>query len=204
MSLRLSLLCLLTARPMTGYELAKQFDSSVAYVWHAPQSQIYPELRRLEEKGLVEAQSLPRGGKAVKRAYQITEAGRAEIERWIRELADPAPLRDADHLKASYLEFGSFENARSQFRAHRERHERERAIYENHMRRLANRETELMRDRLATFPPETHEMIAAYKVHVYRGLARRAALEVEWADEGLELVDRLAAMTAQDSTAART
>lgn len=202
MSLRLSLLCLLTARPMTGYELAKQFDHSAAHVWHAPQSQIYPELRRLEEKGLVEARDLPRGGKAVKRAYQITAEGRDEIERWVRELPDPAPLRDADHLKACYLEFGSFENARSQFRAHRERHERERANYENHARRLANRETELMRDRLASAAPETHEMIAAYKVHVYRGLARRAALEVQWAEEGLELVDRLAAATADNATTA--
>ena len=48
MSLRYALLALLTVEPMTGYDLSKRFESSVAYVWHAPDSQIYPELRRME------------------------------------------------------------------------------------------------------------------------------------------------------------
>jgi len=53
--LRHALLALLEARPMTGYELAKQFDVSAAYVWHAHHPQIYTELRRLEAARLVEA-----------------------------------------------------------------------------------------------------------------------------------------------------
>ena len=47
MSLRHALLALLDATPMTGYTLAKHFDQSAAFVWHAPHSQIYPELRRM-------------------------------------------------------------------------------------------------------------------------------------------------------------
>ncbi|WP_279581330.1 PadR family transcriptional regulator [Fodinicola feengrottensis] len=51
MSLRHALLALLEAEPMSGYSLAKFFDQSVAYVWHAPHSQIYPELRRMSRPG---------------------------------------------------------------------------------------------------------------------------------------------------------
>lgn len=51
MSLRHALLALLDAEPMTGYTLARYFDQSAAYVWHASHSQIYPELRRLESEG---------------------------------------------------------------------------------------------------------------------------------------------------------
>ena len=50
MSLRHALMALLAATPMTGYTLAKQFDQSAAFVWHAPHSQIYPELRRLKDR----------------------------------------------------------------------------------------------------------------------------------------------------------
>ncbi|MBA3728896.1 MAG: PadR family transcriptional regulator, partial [Actinobacteria bacterium] len=44
MSLRHALLGLLAERPMSGYDLTKVFDSSLAYVWSAKHSQIYPEL----------------------------------------------------------------------------------------------------------------------------------------------------------------
>ncbi|EDV5156957.1 PadR family transcriptional regulator, partial [Salmonella enterica subsp. enterica] len=59
MSLRYALLALLTARPMTGYDLAKSFHVSVGHVWHAPDSQIYPELKRMLADGLVEGESVP-------------------------------------------------------------------------------------------------------------------------------------------------
>jgi DNA-binding PadR family transcriptional regulator len=86
-SLRHALLALLDAQPMTGYSLAKQFDQSVAYVWHAPHSQIYPELRRLEGDGLITGREQARGARGTKRTYDITEAGRDELRRWVEEVA---------------------------------------------------------------------------------------------------------------------
>ncbi len=56
MSLRYALLALLNVERMTGYDLYKQFESSVGYVWHAPDSQIYPELRRMVRVGLLEGE----------------------------------------------------------------------------------------------------------------------------------------------------
>jgi DNA-binding PadR family transcriptional regulator len=133
MSLRHALLALLDAGPMTGYELAKQFDVSVAYVWHAPHSQIYPELRRMEAAGLIEAESLPRGEHGTKRPYSLTEAGAEELVRWVTDVASAPPVRDPSYLKATYYEYGSFDQARQHFREHRDHH---RAAMEHWHRQL--------------------------------------------------------------------
>ena len=194
MSLRHALLALVEAGAMTGYELAKWFDQSVAYVWHARHSQIYTELRRLEGEGLVVAETLPRGDRALatKRAYTLTAAGAEELRRWVAEIAAPPAMRDPAYVKATYLEYGSYRRAREQFRAHRAHYETLRDHYERHVDELERRATALLRRRLAHAPESTHEAIVAYKVHAYRGLVERTKTEIAWAERGLELVDRLA------------
>jgi DNA-binding PadR family transcriptional regulator len=194
MSLRHALLALVEAGAMTGYELAKWFDQSVAYVWHAQHSQIYTELRRLESEGLVVAETRPRGEKALatKRAYVLTQAGADELRRWVGEVEELPGLRDPAYVKATYLEYGSPSEARAQFRAHRAHYEALRDHYELHVEQLERRATDLLRRRLARAPQDTHDAIVAYKAHAYRGLIDRAKSEIAWADRGLELVDRLA------------
>jgi DNA-binding PadR family transcriptional regulator len=193
MSLRHALMALLDATPMTGYTLAKHFDQSAAFVWHAPHSQIYPELRRMEAEGLIAGRDEPRGAHGTKRAYALTGAGRAELRRWVGEATPPAPERDGAYLKATYYEFGSFANARRQFEAHLAHHEQQLRQWETHVRQLENKDTDLLRLRLAAWPAAAHEAIVAYKAHVYRGMAARARGEAEWARAGLVLVDRLEA-----------
>jgi PadR family transcriptional regulator, regulatory protein AphA len=194
-SLRHALLALLAAQPMSGYDLVKRFDQSVAYVWHAPHSQIYPELRKLEIGGLITAESQPRG-RAVKRTYSITDEGLAELRRWVEELNPLQRERDAAYLKATYFEFTSFEGARRQFLAHQAHYEQQLSQWEAHVKQLENRDTDLLRRRLAISPESLHDAIVAYKVHVYRGLIERARIEVEWARKGQALVDDLEAKAA--------
>ena len=191
MSLRHALLALLDAGPMTGYELAKQFDVSVAYLWHAPHSQIYPELRRMETAGLIVAESLPRGERGTKRAYSLTEAGGQELVRWVEALETSPPARDPAYLKATYFEYGSFDQARRQFIEHREHHRQVMEHWQRHIARLQRRDTPLLQKRLALAPAPAHESVVAYKVHAYEGLVDRARAEVAWAERGLSLVDRL-------------
>jgi PadR family transcriptional regulator AphA len=195
MSLRHALLALLEARSMTGYELAKQFDESVAHVWRAQHSQIYTELRKLEQEGLVVARTQPRGSRALatKRPYALTEAGCRELQRWVAEVETPVSPRDPAYLKATYLEYVSPQVAREQFRAHRAHYEALRDRWERHVDELEQRTTALLRRRLAGAPADAHEAIVAYKVHAYRGLIERARTEIAWAERGLALVDRLAA-----------
>jgi DNA-binding PadR family transcriptional regulator len=203
LSLRHALLALLDAQPMTGYSLAKQFDQSAAFVWHAPHSQIYPELRRLEADGLITGHEELRGARGTKRTYVITDAGRAELERWVGELAPAQRERDGAYLKATYFEFGSFASARRQFQAHLVHHEQQERQWEAHVHQLENRDTALLRLRLSTWPEHMHEAIVAYKVHVYRGLVKRARQEVQWAKDGLALVNRLEAAAQPQAPAAQ-
>ena len=53
MSLRHALLGLLADRPHNGWQLLKHFEGSLTYAWPALHSQIYPELARLRESGLI-------------------------------------------------------------------------------------------------------------------------------------------------------
>ncbi|GGO79674.1 PadR family transcriptional regulator [Nocardioides deserti] len=80
MSLRHAVLGLLARSPSTGYELTRRFDLSLRTAWHAQHSQIYPALAKLEEAGMVEV--VARGARNSK-TYDITDAGREELERWL-------------------------------------------------------------------------------------------------------------------------
>ncbi|GAB2989889.1 PadR family transcriptional regulator [Amycolatopsis acidiphila] len=191
MSLRHALLALLEAGPMTGYELAKQFDQSADRVWHAPHPQIYTELRKLEGEGLVAADEQPRGTKAVKRAYRLNPDGERELRRWVSELEAPQQVRDAAYLKATYFEYAEPATVRRHFERHRAHHEEQLQRWERHVAQLQARETELLQRRLAHASESDHEAIVAYKVHVYQGMAERARTEIEWAERGLDLVDKL-------------
>ena len=82
MSLRHAVLGLLVVQPSTGYELARRFDASLANAWHASHSQIYPELARLHEAGMVEVVG---EGARNSRTYAVTDAGREEIRAWLIE-----------------------------------------------------------------------------------------------------------------------
>ena len=50
MALGDAILACLTERPMTGYELAKTFDSSIGFFWKADHQQIYRELNKLRDR----------------------------------------------------------------------------------------------------------------------------------------------------------
>ncbi|MFD9373002.1 PadR family transcriptional regulator [Streptomyces sp. NPDC060020] len=76
----------------TGYELKKWADSSLRFFYWSPAiSQIYAELRRLEELGYAaSARSGPEEARA-KRRYAITDAGRAALAGWAADTAEAGP-----------------------------------------------------------------------------------------------------------------
>lgn len=193
MSLRHALLGLLTAHPMSGYDLTKVFDRSVAYMWHAPHSQIYPELRRMEAEGLIAAESARRGQHGVKRVYSVAPAGREEFRRWVSEATIIDRVRDAQRLKSAYLEFGDLDNARRHLKAHLDHYELWERLWSAHVEELRARAAPFVRERLATADVKDHDAVVAFKVHAYKGLVAQARTEVQWAREGLRLVDELQA-----------
>jgi PadR family transcriptional regulator, regulatory protein AphA len=83
----------------TGYDIKRAIDLSTRFFWNASYGQIYPELRRLEERGLVKARPDPRGG--VKRtSYRLTKAGEAALDSWLTDAEEfTYELRDEGLLR---------------------------------------------------------------------------------------------------------
>jgi DNA-binding PadR family transcriptional regulator len=94
MSLRYALLSLLLDCDATGYDLAKQFDASVANFWHALPQQLYQELSRMETDGLVTGEEVVQAARPNKRIFSVTAAGRSALSAWIDEPADLRSLKD--------------------------------------------------------------------------------------------------------------
>lgn len=102
MSLRHALLGLIAEMDgASGYDLMKVFEISLGTVWQATQSQLYGELGKLTDSGLIEVSAEgPRGRKE----YAITGAGRTELHRWMVE-TDPKPnRRDEVMLRVFFLD----------------------------------------------------------------------------------------------------
>lgn len=94
MSLRHAVLGLLAERQASGYDLMKLFETSLANVWPATQSQVYGELGKLATSGLVKVASEgPRGRKE----YAITDDGLAELRHWLTE-TEPDRVRRSEVL----------------------------------------------------------------------------------------------------------
>ncbi|MBC3871004.1 PadR family transcriptional regulator [Undibacterium oligocarboniphilum] len=93
MSLQHALLTSIVEKPCSGYDLARRFDKSIGYFWHATHQQIYRELARMEQQGWVSSSEVE-GGRAGKKRFDILPAGRAELQRWAAESAAPMRLRD--------------------------------------------------------------------------------------------------------------
>lgn len=108
MSLRHALLGLLADRSASGYDLLKLFNTSLANVWPATQSQIYTELNKLAESGLVAvAAEGPRGRKQ----YALTDEGLAELRHWLTETEPQHQRRSEVLLRVFFLSVVSPEQA---------------------------------------------------------------------------------------------
>lgn len=79
---------------LTGYEIKQWADSTLRFYWVAPaMSQIYTELGRLRDRGLVDALESDGGpGSRVTTRYRINDAGMAELRRWLAEEQPEFPV----------------------------------------------------------------------------------------------------------------
>jgi len=99
MSLRYAMLGLLADRPASGYDLLQRFKTSLANVWPATQSQIYTELTKLADTGLIAVTDEgPRGRKE----YTITDEGLGELQQWLVGIK-PRPVRNDMLLRTFFL-----------------------------------------------------------------------------------------------------
>jgi DNA-binding PadR family transcriptional regulator len=107
----------------TGYEIKQFVDKSTRFFWAASYGQIYPELKRLEDHGLVQGRSEPSGGRA-RTVFELTGAGRDALNGWLTSEEEQAyELRDEGMLKLFFSD-NLPERRIENIRAMRERQER--------------------------------------------------------------------------------
>lgn len=192
MSLRRALLALVSGGPLTGYDAVKHFRSSVGHLWHAPDSQIYPELRRMQAEGLLDAKEVPWGSKSsTKTQYALTDAGRDALTSWQATPLTYAPERDQAHLIAAYFEWGTPDSARERLREHIAFFSAARDTAQAQAREIREHTSATLQRRLSVTDPADWERIAAFKLFAYEGKIARAEAEIAWARDGLALLDRL-------------
>jgi PadR family transcriptional regulator AphA len=81
----------LLREPASGYDLKKLFDERISHIWRAELSQIYPTLKRLEQRGLINSRAAAARRGSGRRVYALTPTGREELHAW---LAGPPQFAD--------------------------------------------------------------------------------------------------------------
>ena len=106
----------------TGYDIKGVVDTSTRFFWNASYGQIYPELTRLEDAGLITGKLAPTGARK-RKEFELTDAGRESLVQWAAGTADMPVLRDENLLKLFFADAISHEDALEQLRRRREGHE---------------------------------------------------------------------------------
>jgi PadR family transcriptional regulator AphA len=87
----------------TGYDIKQLVDKSTRFFWAASYGQIYPELKKLEDAGLISGQADPQDGRR-RRAYVLTPEGDRVLDEWLRSPAAAVEMRDPALLKLFFAD----------------------------------------------------------------------------------------------------
>jgi PadR family transcriptional regulator AphA len=93
--------------PLSGYDLKRLFDHTLAPMWGAAQSQIYKELRRMKELGWVDMEREEQESRPDRKIYSITDQGHAALRKWQAQPPGVFQLRDDLLLKVLFGSFAS-------------------------------------------------------------------------------------------------
>src|SRR3712207_342336 len=88
----------------TGYAIKRSVDRSTRFFWAASLAQVYPELAALEDGGYVVSTEDPHGAR-LRKAYRLTDRGRAALDEWLR--SEPMPdfeFRDEGLLRLFFAD----------------------------------------------------------------------------------------------------
>ena len=81
---RYIILGFLTYRPLSGYVIRKFVERSIAYFWQLGNGQIYPTLNRMVKDGVVSMHKESSDIGPDSKVYSLTEAGRKELDEWLK------------------------------------------------------------------------------------------------------------------------
>jgi PadR family transcriptional regulator, regulatory protein AphA len=175
--------------PLSGYDMKRLFDHTLAPMWGAAQSQIYKELRRMKELGWVEMEREEQEARPDRKVYSMTEQGQAALRKWQAQPPEVFQLRDELLLKVLFGTFAAPGDIAQNLRTSIALHE---------MRLLAYRQNEHHIPTRGTFPQNNRRpnpYTAESEEDPYFALITRFAIDFEktyirWLYEALEMVEQ--------------
>lgn len=136
-TLKYAILGLVNRSPLTGYDITKAFNEGLIEFWYAKHSQIYPELKKLTDEGLISYEVVIQGEKLEKKLYSITEKGRLSLQNWLKkdDPLEPTP-KDIFRLKAYFCDEMDKETLNTQFQSAISKHTERLSYLESAMENL--------------------------------------------------------------------
>ena len=177
MALGDAILACLTERPMTGYELAKTFDSSIGFFWKADHQQIYRELSKLRDRGHIQGREVVQSGKPNKMVYTLTSEGKAALRHWAARPSSPPSIKDDLLIRLYALDSVDIEPLRTDLMARLEHHRDRFLRYE----RILNKR----------FPDGTASPADTGKLLGLRAGLRYERNISEWCEEAIEALSAI-------------
>jgi len=111
-----AILGLLALRDHTTYELAKQMQRTVGYVWPRAERKLYDEPKHLVQAGYAQA-AASLTGRRRRTTYSITPAGRQALARWLGTEPAPPALEFEGMLRVLFADQGSIGQLRRSIQA---------------------------------------------------------------------------------------
>ncbi|MCT9929840.1 PadR family transcriptional regulator [Planotetraspora sp. A-T 1434] len=181
MALRNAIMATLLEGEASGYDLAKEFDTSVANFWMATPQQLYRELEKMEADGLIQARVIQQERRPNKRLFSLTDAGRRALHDFTAEPPRPGAIREELMVQVQAVDAGDAEAVRAAIIERKEWAQAKVARYER------------LRTRLLDGRSEEEFLAHAERVGPYLTLLRGLSFEqenVRWAERALTVLER--------------
>lgn len=202
MALDHAIMISLAERPGTGYELGRQFATSLGHFWPATRQQIYRTLSRLHADGLITCRDVVQEGRPDKKIYTLSPAGEDALASWIDQPTTVTTLRDELGVKLRGAGHGDMARVLDDVRHHLEVHSGRLALYHHYARTQFPDAVVPTGQTLAPAQIPTGRRLHQYLV--LRGGIRLEEAFVDWCNEVLTALSPEPAPTTASSAAPAT
>ena len=151
----------LRQQPVTAYQLFRMFEQSPVTSINSSKGQLYPAIRRLRERGLLDARKIAGDGRKSEE-LSVTATGQAAVREWTRNIEATHIVLD-DPLRTRILSFDVLSR-------------------EERLEWIA-RAKSLVRQRQAIVDEYNRSVEVPYQDFAYTSVVDTLRLKMEWLDE---------------------
>ena len=175
MALAHAIMTALLEDDLSGYELARDFETSLGFFWNASHQQIYQELHKLADKRWLNKREVSQSGKPNKIVYGLTRQGREALAAWVFDKTRTQAAKDELLVKLYNLHSENADHLSAEIAARREEMMRRLYLYEKIRRRHY--------DDPRTLPVRRKGVYLALALGIHQGEQFLA-----WCDEAMDLL----------------